>query len=294
MKILSLKDWLELELPLIDLREKVSKPLYVKNRVVVHLPFSSLVSGERSCELPPRSTEFAILVEEDKEKNYFESFFSATISKATQQSRKAWNVVAVILADEEFCNQARDMSRKAENQVVSIFPSPRLWQPDPMLPTILWPELKRLLLEKTQQENQFEIWDLGCGAGRDVCYLAEQMESLDDDSIKNVLIVGIDNHKGSARRCEPLWKNRNVSQRAKTFNLNLNKLATVQQHIGSHVLCLYAVRFLNRKLVSYIANECDNFLSGTIFAMSHFCKPFQGAPWEFSHPKVSNFPIFAL
>jgi hypothetical protein len=29
-------------------------------------------------------------------------------------------------------------------------------------------------------------------------------------------------------------------------------------------------------------------LPGTLFALSHFCKPYSGAPWDFDHPKEKS------
>jgi len=106
---------------------------------------------------------------------------------------------------------------------------------------------------------------------------------------------------------------------------NLEKVQLVPE-----IVCLYSIRFLNRKLLSYIANSLSSLLSetnesfsqtsspdnpslldlpptkrqkklvpppltqplllpiGTIFAISHFCKPHEGAEWNFEHPKESS------
>jgi hypothetical protein len=127
------------------------------------------------------------------------------------------------------------------------------------------------------------VWDLGSGAGRDVCFLAEEAKSLSMDRYK---FVGIDNHKGSTTRCLPFWKHRQVEEYAEARNINLNKLPLVQSELeNNNIACLYAVRFWNAKLVSFLANDAE-LSRGTIFALSHFCKPYIGAPWEFDHPKV--------
>jgi len=55
------------------------------------------------------------------------------------------------------------------------------------------------------------------------------------------------------------------------------------------LICLYAIRYLNRKLLHYItSDECLFLEKGTVFAMSHFCKKDQDCKWEFDHPKEKH------
>lgn len=294
MNYASLTDWWDLEIPLIDIREKPDEATVLSSsttsRVVVHLAFSTLLSGERSCELPPRHVKFGILCEDDVKKEREQEmlgFFFATTSKATQQSRKPWQVPVALVASDDLWKQAKELNiykeaEKSSQEDSGFQPLPRLWQPDPMLPSILWPVLKQSL----PADRDCEIWDLGSGAGRDACFLAEQIKLL-GHAIP--VVVGIDNHKASAKRCEPFWKNRHVDSHARALNLNLNKIELVENELSMKeriVLCFYAVRFWNRKLVTFLA-ESDKLESGTIFAMSHFCKPHAGASWDFDHPKVS-------
>ena len=128
--------------------------------------------------------------------------------------------------------------------------------------------------------------------------------------------VGVDHHKGSARRCLPFWKHHFIDDITQTKRLNLKQLKLVQGAweeqvfinvngnddnvntndngkestgccVGERLLCLYAVRYWNKSLVQYIVDS--TLLSkGTIFALSHFCKPFLGASWDHDHPKVSS------
>jgi hypothetical protein len=129
------------------------------------------------------------------------------------------------------------------------------------------------------------MWDLGSGAGRDVCFLAEKIKV---SGLSKCSILGIDNHKASAKRCKPFWQHRQIDDLAQAKNINLNKLELVEQELKeSTVVCTYAVRFLNRKLLAYLAND-SNLKPGSLFAMSHFCKPCAGSPWNFDHPKVSH------
>lgn len=271
------------KLPLADIRQSQNEGWFVNDDViVVHLPFSTLKSGERSCELPPRHVEFDILVDESMDLQEIQEFFGATVSKATQQSRKPWRIRHVWMASEEKAKPLGLNPPNGINSTQDFQPLPRLWQPDQLLPRRVWPHLKSLLLSekrRNQDISRYEVWDLGSGAGRDVCYLAEQLKVHQ----LNCTVVGIDNHKASAQRCVPLWERRGVGAWTEARNLDLNKLD--QRAFSNEVICLYAVRFLNRKLLSYIA---ANAPPGTLFGMSHFCKASPDASWTFDHPKVSR------
>jgi len=489
--------------------------------VVVHLPFETLLSGERSCELPPRDVKFAILMplsssstssstsSSSEKESIILDFFFATRSKVTLQSRKPWLVKQIIYENESMWKEAtelgishiletdtdrnrnREKNRKETLPGAESFkypyvrshvhvhvdhqsrPLPRLWKPDNMIQTILLPLLKQKVNEHFTPHSMlttatsidvdadvdadavidadanidvnsyhhadfefspFTIWDLGSGAGRDVCFLAEELnyvlhqhqhqhqhQQKDDQHQSSststpstskltpiltplkLAIVGIDNHKGSSKRCIPLWKHRNVQDITHSLLLDLNKLKSLKEsmlwyqkndimhmgmdmdmdmememekfnkdninhgsdnhdhdhddkngsttiastttnftnsenHVGirsrsatatrstncsnknnndgnsNGVICLYAIRFLNRKLIHYIAHDGDNednedndkggigsicsedddalepmsFQKGTLFAMSHFCKSHDGAIWDFDHPKVKS------
>lgn len=377
-----------LRLPLIDLR---SDECYSKchlntnnhgddkknNDIIVNLPFSSLKSGERSCELPPRNVPFCILIPSSstasEEEEEIKTFFFATRSKSTNQSRKPWLVQQIIMEHATMWDQAKelgilnipDVIREEEEMQETtqkenkFHPLARLWKPDSMIQYQLLPLLKHKLQEYTKalvvssssssssltqslsSTNHttfpFCIWDLGSGAGRDVSFLAQELryhlyyhhhhqQQLQHRNI--IQIVGIDHHKGSSKRCIPLWKNHGVQDLTTSLLLDLNKLTLFQHHLhemntdsydggGGGIVCLYAVRFLNRKLISYIANcqsrgdarkegEVEKMKSnhqlsqssppptplilttGTIFAMSHFCKATKDSSWDFDHPKESH------
>lgn len=421
---------------------------------IVNLPLATLISGERSCELPPRHIRFAILVprqfvqffesftiensnntgecelhtqsqhfEVNKsshnrmthEKDHFlevspihQLFFSSQ-SKSTSQSRKPWLVKQVLIEDEKFWSEADHLGVLVKSDGVcekstkmsDHFPFhglPRLWQPDPLVCSKILPLLKERVGEYlskqadsgnannssdqvTNKLSRGMVLDLGSGAGRDICYLAEELKQYQHSCIASrqcqhhqlnttqqslfqpfpLHFIGIDNHKGSSKRCLPLWKNRGVEDVTGTCCLDLNKLQHVYKyftdfdssfhaqstpdrdqtndsekvHFMPEMVCLYAIRFLNRKLLSYIANSNssspsfetnDSFSQtsppdspspestlsdlpplkrqkklaeqpitqplflpiGTIFAISHFCKPHEGAEWNFDHPKESS------
>ena len=338
------------------------------NVPIVNLPLSTLLSGERSCELPPRHVEFAILIPRQYTQLFIDNgegedcciheLFFASQSKSTLQSRKPWLVRQVLIDSDELWHEASKMrlvqscsdkgSTGRNSHPFQILQ--RLWKPDPLVSSYVLPLLKEWITEKREYHDSIEkdrqqiatnnlstgvVLDLGSGAGRDICYLAEEVKQFqyallqkeNNQVIRSVQFVGIDNHKGSAKRCLPLWKNRGVDDMTHSALLDLNKLHLVREHFmdtskllttrqptGSGIICIFAIRFLNRNLLSYIANsqsvvdddeksiinipKTKNAIHspppslvlpiGTILAISHFCKPKEGASWTFEHPKESS------
>jgi len=198
-------------LPLVDLRSadefyrrRISPSKTATNKcpvTVVNLPFDTLVSGERSGELPPRNVEFAILIParqhdasddqlEDKRRREYEeivAFFGATISKATQMSRTPWSVRQIVLESSSELHSGSDVWQDAaelnvltENGEHLMYPSPRLWQPDALVRNDLLPLMHHALEEYDHDSvsaTPLQVWDLGSGAGRDLCFLAEELKS---------------------------------------------------------------------------------------------------------------------
>lgn len=277
-------------LPLIDIRESQENgSLYANDTVIVHLPFSTLLSGERSCELPPRHVKFAVLIDE-AQTNLVETtqFFGRTTSQATLQSRKPWLVEQAILVNEDLWMTVRKLGIFVDSCIEHSTSDPfrplsRLWQPDPIIPELLWPLLKPKLLKLKQIDVPLEIWDLGSGAGRDITFLAEQIKV---EGMTNIHIVGVDNHKGSADRCLPFWRHRGVADVTRHILLDLNKVTKLEEALGDKcVVCIYAVRFWNPRMIRWLATNA-RLNPNTLFAISHFCKT--GPTWDFDHPKESR------
>jgi hypothetical protein len=352
------------------------------------------VNGERACELPPRNLRFALLIPNQYAQSFLDKhydddngddcpihqLFFALQSKSTLQSRIPWQVKQILIDNEKLWKEASDMGRLVtssdvrrrsindDEEDVSFIKLSRLWKPDPLLVSDILPLVTNWMLDKnistamTPPQHHHSssyglVWDLGCGAGRDVCYLAEEMKDIQYNSSpllllpqqqiqqftsRSIHIVGVDNHKGSEKRCQLLWTNRNVQDITESLTWDLNKLYLVrqllmnpmnhlqklqqqkqqQQQRQPDIVCIYAIRYLNRKLFSYIANShsvvqdsnddpskanaviTDNNIYtkstkhelppplvlpiGTIVAISHFCKPTEDARWNFDHPKESN------
>jgi hypothetical protein len=263
------------------------------------------MNGERSFELPPRNIPFAILVPSkyytrkkstlsiDFDQILFE-FFYATKSKATQKSRIRWNITQILLDDESLWADARRLGILLQNdehhEEATIFPQPRLWEPDAMVRNYLLPLLEKEFSLGYAVKVPVEVWDLGCGSGRDICFLAESLIQYP------IHFVGIDNHMGSASRCLPFWERRlfqqqNRSVRTVTKNINLNKVSSFQEYLTSAskraLKMIYCVRYINRKLFHTVANS-SYLPRGFLFAVTHFCKETEGSKWDYEHPSVRS------
>lgn len=344
LQSVSFEQWMSSGQPLVDVRSQeksANRPIIPGNngdssRIVVNLPLHTLLSGERSCELPPRSVPFALLIpnnEDDVEYEQIKSFFFSTRSKSTNKSRCAWDIPQVLTESKELWNDI-DKYEKTNSEILqktpSFRPHARIWQPSFLVKNQILPQLKKLLFLHPQEK--IIVYDLGCGAGRDVCYLAEEMywyflssSSVGKENEKRdfpITFIGVDNHKGSAKRCLPFWERRGISfcTQAKLMDLkkthNWNEILMPSKD-GTAIYFYYAVRYLNRSLFQYIANfhtqkESDNvepeehqqsqkqegstnsqlYSSDSnrqcFIAIHHFCKESKDSIWDFEHPKESH------
>eukprot|EP00956_Cyclotella_meneghiniana_P029463 scaffold71372_cov22-Cyclotella_meneghiniana.AAC.2 len=220
-QIVTLVEWITSHkprqpLPLVDLRAKSyfdSQHLSYKANnssnenvsdttvTIVNLPLSTLISGERSCELPPRHVEFAILIPHHDIPSFtnnvtsckIHSLFFATKSKSTSQSRKPWLVRQVLLEDDDFWEEAERLGLltvKVDDHVTKNHNNtfqrlPRLWKPDPLIQSDVLRLLKDGLQNNTtstcgskgnNKQTTGVVLDLGSGAGRDICFLAEELK----------------------------------------------------------------------------------------------------------------------
>jgi len=313
--------------------------LYKNIPTVIHIPFESLLNGQRSCELPPRFIHFAILASSSSfdttvsksPQDTIINFFFASQSPTTCQSRQPWKLQYIIWGKNDHDDEedwlrgqqmgipivlGNDFNDKIHNDRSSFLPPPRLWSPDPLIQFHLLPLLQQFIDDyinqkcSVQQQHQSpmcndddiqEILDLGCGSGRDICFLATELKfyffqrllhirsfsSLPSNTIPFPFrFIGMDHHKGSSKRCLPLWKQYQVQDITCAVRMDLDK---IQDWRANSMVCIYAVRYLNRKILLDL-NTTDTscpLKPGTIFALSHFCKePHQS--WDFEHPKVGG------
>lgn len=301
---------------------------------VVHIPLDCL--RERSYELPPRDVAFGILVS-----TFADLEQAKQIILHTNEQQRAWKVKFAIVLEADDDTNVNDQAPTtvAVGQVISALhrltsdrqtvsgspcqphsslfrPLDRLWKPDPMVEHVLLPTIIQTMFATTtthcnvRSDERMEIWDLGAGAGRDVCFLAEELKAASAHVAANhpsclpptnFCVVAVDQRYRSDHQkvCHQFWQRRRVADVTDTKRLDLNDVdATLQaiqdaqrdDDIANHgvksaIRCLYAVRFWNRPMIEGIARTTV-LQPGTIFAISQFGKPHPGAEWKFAHPKV--------
>ncbi|GKY91477.1 hypothetical protein MPSEU_000120000 [Mayamaea pseudoterrestris] len=307
----------------------------IHRRPIVSIPIAQLRS--RSFELPPRDVDFVILVQNDADRVTAMEFLVPT----AKQQQKPWSVVGVVVLNEhnlecdnelattrtakkqrneaalEITTSADDSSsllpcyKQTQDSTSAFVPLDRLWQPDPMVSSILLPLLVDKLTQASYINNDsntsstksicYEIWDVGSGAGRDVCFLAEQLKSQLPSNVK-FRVVAMDQRYRSPQAEQPIhdfFERRNVSLETVVRKVDVDKEADSllhsldQNNNGTIVLCMYAVRYWNKAFVERLIqsmkesskNAVDTRVEPFIFATSHFCKPHAGANWLFDHPK---------
>lgn len=280
--------------------------------VVVPIPISMV--EKRSFELPARHIKFSILVSRpDLERA------EAFLSGSNRKRPNPWRVAHVLLDTEELWSQAHEVGMVEKEHIqgprerhhkkqradqedsiantsdapktsrIGRFPLARLWQPDPMVETVLFS-----LLTKTYDSNQLnhaskaplQVWDLAAGAGRDVAFLAEKLLAAD----KPYQIIAIDHryNEKETKIVNEFWDRRGIRNQTKSMKMNLSDWKTLEEAMMStlttnKVAAMFCVRFWKADLVKFIAHS-STINSGVFFGISHFCKPSVGADWKFDHP----------
>jgi hypothetical protein len=290
-RIVSLSDWWEAEqstsstpTPLVDLRSSEDyeqrRPYCGDSNKLLLVPFSIEFLKERSFELPARHVEFSIFLN-PSDLEGAQQFLMGPKANARKRPRKPWRVTHVLLDTPDFWDQARDLGlcdESASNSKGPVFPLPRLWQPDPMVQNIFLPLLKQLPLSG----DDAQIWDLASGSGRDAAFLAEELLA----SNKSFDVVGLDHRYNDKETTivNGFWDRRGIGDKTASKQMDLSHWDTVAKAIDNkNVAALYAVRFWKPTLVESMADSTA-LAPGTLFALSHFCKPYEGAPWDFEHP----------
>lgn len=266
--------------PLMDLRtgKRVNRLSSGKLNMTL-VPFSIDFLKERSFELPARHVEFAILLA-PSDLDKAEAFLLGSKDNSRKRPQKPWQVSDVLLETPNFWEEAKALKiyqEKTDRQDDEIFPLPRLWQPDAMVQNSLLPLLRESL------SSDDEVWDLASGAGRDVAFLAEELVS-SKTSFKSV--VGFDHryNEKETNIVKGFLDRRGVAEKTSVVKMDLSSFGLVEEAMEfKSVAALLVVRFWKPLLVEALAKS-DCLASGTLFAISHFCKPFDGAPWDFVHP----------
>lgn len=303
---------------------------------VVSIPLLEL--RDRSFELPPRNIDFAAVVENEAAQREALAILMPIGDEGDRRRNSRppspWSVVAVVLFDPNSPKESQhhDVREKQDDETncptedpgsdavsrrAATRPKDRLWQPDPMVASILLPLLSSKLMRMASRSDLsasccYEIWDLGAGSGRDVCFLAEELQSVLPATIR-FRVVAIDQRYRSqpaVSAVQSFWLRRSVSHVTECRCIDLDDAPRMLEDLGrpedegaTVVLCMYAVRYWNRSLITDVLSwmgsqrqvmgdtsdrvgctRSDTF----VFATSHFCRPTVNAPWNFDHPRPRN------
>lgn len=220
-----------------------------------------------------------------------------------KNKKSGWNIDFLILESSDLWKESNSLGiSTSSNKSEILFPFTRLWQPSKLVEDELFSIISNIIKSNIDLENKetnlpkkLQVWDLGCGAGRDLCFLAEETKSLyyQDDTTKNLIeFIGMDRHKASKDRSTLLCKNRMVEDITSWKQFDLKKVHLFHDEIMNNrdvtTFIIFAVRYLNMKLLTYISSEECQLPPDTIYAMSHFCQIDDEHPWEFDHPKKEN------
>jgi hypothetical protein len=221
----------------------------------VHIPPRELPN--RLFELPPRQVPLFLWV--DGATTDFGDVLN--LLQGTARKQKPWIIEGILRGD---------LDPKACSVPET---SPRLWDPDSMVESVLLPLLK-------ETSAALEVWDLGAGVGRDVVFLAE--------TLRDRTIVAIDQRY--LKQSQPFLEfcqRRQVSQwtRCRAVRLDpISEFRNILQESWDKVGCFYAVRFWNKALFRCILDAAPLIQNGTIVAISHFGKATPDSDWPHIHP----------
>lgn len=320
MNSISLTDWLQLEVvefpakggggtvPLLDVRDDPSWWVHIQepqhesstgqaetepqpplnslqrsNTTVVWIPSRDL--RQRSYELPPRNLPFAVLydppIEDASNRVWREILIPHTVNglEAKRKQQRGWDVKHIIAAEK---TEAHRLGISMD-KVPDIFPHPKLWAPDSMVEKTLLPILMRDGSSDTWNTSAKNVYDLGAGSGRDVCFLAEKLLH----TRFNFIAVDQRYRNMKEEECLKFFARRGLRKNTDAIRLDLRRMDEVNLCLNGETKCLFMVRFWSRSLVESIASS-PKLLPGTLFAITHFAKPEKDYKWNFDHPKVRS------
>jgi len=145
--------------------------------------------------------------------------------------------------------------------------------------------------ESTTTTRSLAVVDLGCGAGRDVAYLAEELQFFSSASSSTfpktkVKIFGLDYHPGCSKRCVPLWERRGLTDVTQHVMIDLKNLPQFDEFVNGveeKIVMFFSVRYINRALFKHLAEKILE--AGAIFSVSHFVQEEDGT-YPHDTPKI--------
>jgi hypothetical protein len=273
---------------------------------IAHIPFSQLVS-ERSFELPPRNTEFLILVQPAALESAVQFLSGRALSPPVQSSASSsslpsipsqrggttWNVNGAVL---DTPDARRHLDQVLSNHFTKGRDPYQLWRPDSMVEQHLLPLLSEQLARRSRTTRRLDVWDLGSGVGRDVAFLARHLRLLaasssdEDERRPSFRVIGLDQRyrPRDAATFRAFMRRQGVEDvtECRCVDLTVPKDRVspfVSAMVEERPACIYAVRYWNRPLFEEVNRLAA---PGTVVAITHFAKPTEDADWPFAHPKV--------
>ncbi|RHY03346.1 hypothetical protein DYB25_011124 [Aphanomyces astaci] len=125
------------------------------------------------------------------------------------------------------------------------------------------------------------VMDFGCGSGRDIMFLAEEMRA---QGVTSWRFYGVDHNKAGMANTIAFAGRRGVHAAYSFVQMDLRKLDAVRGILRKHqndIKCVFGCRFLHRDLLAVVRDELP---VGGVFAWSHFAMPADGRPWTWPHP----------
>jgi hypothetical protein len=277
---------------------------------IAHIPFSQLVS-ERSFELPPRNTEFLILVQPAALESAVQfltgrassppvqssssSSSSSLPSIPSQRGGTTWNVTGAVL---DTPDARHYLDQVLSNHFIKGRDPYQLWRPDSMVEHHLLPLLSEQLAMRPRTTRRLDVWDLGSGVGRDVAFLARHLRLLaanssdEDKGRPSFRVIGLDQRyrPRDAATFRAFMRRQQVEDvtECRCVDLAVPKdrvSPVVSAMLEERPACIYAVRYWNRPLFEEVNRLAA---PGTVVAITHFAKPTEDADWPFAHPKVGQ------
>lgn len=268
----------------------------------------------------------------------YDSTTTAAVASSSKRKRKQlimWNIQGLVLDTAENNAQAialglynNNRSNDDNNNSPSFVVQPRLWSPDPLVEHVLLPCVVKqngnhhYMDDKSARRSEHGgdddsstttrlIWDLGAGAGRDACFLAEELllaatttttttaawhGNNQSTAIPPYKVVAMDQryrNNGDDDPCCLFFRRRGLTAAHATCQcIDLQQVDAVMSQLPQHgnngnerLAGILMVRYWNKALVQALIDE-PALLPGTWMAISHFGLPTADATWTFDHPKV--------
>ena len=249
---------------------------------------------------------------------------SSSLLSRKRKRHVPWNIQGILLNTSENDRQAQELGlltcrhheeedKEAANDSAGRRPfvvQPRLWSPDPLVEHVVLPLLWQTAVSTQQQQQQHAVtsrrivWDLGAGAGRDACFLAEELRartsrsrSSSSSNAPSFQVVAMDQRYRTLPHepCLDFFARRGLTNKESYATCQCVDLKHVEAVLAqlppddtgstTTLAGIVMVRYWNKPLVQALV-DASAIRPGTILALSYFGLSSPNATWNFAHPKV--------